>query len=212
MSVRRVLLVVAVSGAIVTSACAAESETHQDGYLGVFLEPVPEILAVHLGLTDGLGVVAGDVAAESPADKAGIMQYDVIVSLNGKDVKNSADFAAAIREAGAGAKVKLGLVSKGQKKEVEVTLGALKDSGKKDSEAGSKSGRRLLRPGHLPVPGRPDIGRMPRIEPFPEGPDMKPFVWPDGSDERLEALEDRMSQLEKQQAEILEKLDRLLAK
>jgi hypothetical protein len=216
MSRRKNLVVVVVIGvcAVFFGGAYGATEKSEEGYLGVFLQPVPQILAVHLGLGEGVGVVAGDVAAESPASKAGMAQYDVVVSLNGKEIKGQQEFSSAIRAAGGGSKVKLGLISKGQKKDLEVVLGALSEAMGK----GVSGGRRLLREGEKqdifqspgkPCPALPDIGRGPR---FPDGPDIKPFIVPEVDQERLQILEDRIQQIEKQQAEILEKLDKLLNK
>jgi membrane-associated protease RseP (regulator of RpoE activity) len=217
---RNILLAVVSVGAILAVAFASmASEKTEQGYLGVFLQPVPEILAVHLGLAEGVGVVAADVAAEGPADKAGLMQHDVIVSMGGKEVRGQREFAEAIRASGAANKVKLGLISKGQKKEVEVILGALSEAqGQQPGEP--KSGRRLLRDDEtLPdlferrSPGMPRVRPVPRFEPMPDMPeDIKPLIDPGSDLERWRLLEDRIARVEKQQIEILEKLDRLLAR
>jgi hypothetical protein len=209
MSRQSILVVVTIVGCVLAGALAyGAAEKNEEGYLGLFPESVPQILAVHLGLADGVGVVAGDVAAESPASKAGVVQYDVVVSLNGKDVKGRQEFTIAIRAAGACTKVKLGLISKGQKKELEVALGSLSEAMGK----GGFGGRRLLRDGERPGVTLPDVGRGPRFQPLPEGPDIRPFVTPEVDREQLQLLEVRIRQIEKQQAEILEKLDKLLAK
>jgi hypothetical protein len=218
MSKQSILVMVAIGVCVLAAAFAyGASDKNEEGYLGIFLQPVPQILAVHIGIAEGIGVVAADVAAESPASKAGMVQYDVVVSLNGKDVKGQQEFSSAIRAAGACNKVKLGLISKGQKKELEVLLGALSDA----MGRSGVGGRRLLRDGERPdiflSPGKPgltlpDVGRGPRFQPLPDGPDIKPFMTPEVDQERLQILEDRIQQIEKQQAEILEKLDKLLAK
>jgi hypothetical protein len=218
MSRRGIALVVALVGSISAIACVAAAVKADEGYLGLFLEPVPRILAVHLGLADGAGVVAADVAAESPADKAGLSQYDVVVSLNGKDVNGQEAFAAAIRATGAGTKVKLGLISKGQKKEVEVTLGALSDATGKGKNLPQKGGRRLMREGEQPNDlqgpgGRSGLRMVPRFEPMPGGPQERtPYIVPGGDDQRMQAMEDRIAEIERQQGEILDKLDKLLTK
>ena len=214
------LLAVAVGSlAIAGVFVSAEPQEKEEGYLGIFLGPVPEILAAHLSLAEGLGVVAVDVAAESPADKAGLKRYDVIVSLNGKEVAGQREFSDAIRQSGAESKVKLGVISKGQKKDMEVVLGALSEAVGK-LEPGT--GRRLLREGESPedffrqgprTPMLPDIGQAPRIRPMPNRPDqMKPFFGPDMDEERWQMLEERMGRIEQQQAEILEKLEKLLSR
>ena len=198
MSRRNILIVVAIVGCVLAVAFAyGASDKNEEGYLGLFLQPVPPILAVHLGLAEGAGVVAAEVAAESPASKAGMVQYDVVVSLNDKDVKGQQEFSSAIRAAGAGTKVKLGLISKGQKKELEVVLSPLSDAVGK----GGFGGRRLLRDGERPdmflAPGKPgptlpDVGRGPGFQPLPGGPDIKPLISPEVDQERLQMLEDRI--------------------
>jgi len=205
--------------AIAGTFVSAESQEKEEGYLGIFLGPVPEVLATHLDLAKGLGVLAVDVATASPAEKAGLKRYDVIVSLNGKDVTGGPEFSDAIRQSGAGTKVKLGAISKGQKKDIEVFLGALSEA---RGKLGPGTGRRLLREGENPddlfrqsrrTPILPDIGPSPRISPMPNRPDqIRPFFGPDMDAERWQMLEERMGRIEQRQAEILEKLEKLLSK
>lgn len=208
-------VLVACLGLTLTHAVYATEKT-EEGYLGVFLQPVPELLAVHLGLSSGVGVVAADVAAESPADKAGLKQHDVIVSMGDKEVTGQREFAESVRAAGAGAKIKLGLISKGQKKEIEVVLGSLSEAqGAKETK--DKPGRRLLQDDdRLLQPfgrGAPGVRPIPRIEPLPSLPeDIRPLIDPEANAEKWQALEDRIAAIEKQQAEILEKLDKLLSR
>jgi hypothetical protein len=193
---------------------ATAAEKSDEGCLGLFLEPVPQLLAVHINLADSVGVVAADVAAEGPAEKAGISQYDVIISLNGKDVKGVAEFSAAIRAAGAGTKVRLGLINKGQKKEVEVVLGSLTDAMGKGKVQSSKSGRRLLKEAERQedLLG-PNMRVAPGFEPIPGGPQgVAPFAGPGVDDDRLAALEERLARIEKQQSDIISKLDTIREK
>lgn len=208
-----VLLIVLV-GCMQAAVCgAASGDKTDEGYLGVFLEPVPEILAVHLDLDTGLGVIASDVAAESPADKAGLKQYDVILSMDGREIKGQREFAEAVRAAGAGSTAKLDIISKGQKKQVQVVLGSLSEA--QGPKKGQTQGpRRLL--------GEEESFRdllerrsvVPRVRPAPRfGPaPSTPMIDPELDFERWEILEERIAQLEKQQMEILEKLDKLLEK
>jgi Do/DeqQ family serine protease len=53
-------------------------------------DPTPD-LARALGLTANLGALVVEVAPESPAAKAGLRRGDVVVSLNGRAVRSSAD-------------------------------------------------------------------------------------------------------------------------
>ncbi|HVR73474.1 MAG TPA: PDZ domain-containing protein [Planctomycetota bacterium] len=105
-------------------AVPAEKEPeHTRGFLGIGSAEVPEILAVHLGISDGTGVVAGDVLKGSPAEKAGVERNDVIVGVDGYEVKGAEDFSRLIAEKRPGDKVKIELIHKGDRKSVEAVLG-----------------------------------------------------------------------------------------
>jgi serine protease Do len=55
-------------------------------YIGVSLYTVDQLAIAQLDLKVDKGVLITSIAAGSPADKAGLKQYDVIVSLGGTDV------------------------------------------------------------------------------------------------------------------------------
>lgn len=55
-------------------------------WLGVQFGPVPKPLATHLKLGDATGQMILNVAEGSPADVAGLQQYDVVTSMDGQSV------------------------------------------------------------------------------------------------------------------------------
>ena len=102
-----------------------EKEEHAEsrkGFLGIGPADVPAVLSSHLGLAEGVGVVAGDVWKDSPAQKAGIEARDVLTALDGKEIRGSADFLKALSARKAGDTVKIDLIHQGAKKTVDVTL------------------------------------------------------------------------------------------
>jgi membrane-associated protease RseP (regulator of RpoE activity) len=55
-----------------------------DYWLGLACSPVSQALRAQLGLAEGAGLVVQEVRPDSPAAKAGIKQYDVVVKVDGK--------------------------------------------------------------------------------------------------------------------------------
>ena len=62
---------------------------------------------------------------DGPAVKAGVQSGDVITSVNGQEIKDARELAKRISSLPPGSNVKLGIVSKGSEKTVNVTLGEL---------------------------------------------------------------------------------------
>jgi serine protease Do len=95
------------------------------GWIGVQIQPVNADIADSLGLKTAAGALVAEPQSDGPAVKAGIQSGDVIVSVNGQAVKDARDLAKRISGMAPGSKVKLGVVSKGADKTIEVTLGEL---------------------------------------------------------------------------------------
>ena len=99
-------------------------------YLGVRYVLISDDLAQqnNLPVKQGALVRRGQTSSElavipgSPADKAGIVENDIIEKVNGTDVTESNNLAKMISQLNPGDKVTLKLYSKGKEKEVTVTL------------------------------------------------------------------------------------------
>ena len=63
----------------------------QRGFLGVHIQAVTREIAETLGLEKAAGALVTQVAAESPAEKAGIEAGDVILAYDGKEVRKMRD-------------------------------------------------------------------------------------------------------------------------
>lgn len=95
------------------------------GWLGIQLAPVPAALASHLQL-DQTGVMVRNVFRDSPADKAGLERYDVIVTVDGRNVDRGIEmFSQHIHSTRPGDRLKLLLYRGGQRHEVTVPLAAV---------------------------------------------------------------------------------------
>jgi S1-C subfamily serine protease/photosystem II stability/assembly factor-like uncharacterized protein len=70
------------------------------------------------------GLKVETVIGDGPAAQAGMKDGDEVIAVDGKAVKTSQEFQAAIAEKKAGDKVKITVQRSGEKKDLEVTLGA----------------------------------------------------------------------------------------
>jgi hypothetical protein len=98
-------------------ASANDDEDLPKVWIGVRLTPVPAPLAAHIGEH---GVMIANVVKKGPADEAGLQQYDVIVGFAGRELKGPQDLTAAVAKAEPGQPVKLAIIRKGAKQEVEI--------------------------------------------------------------------------------------------
>ena len=102
----------------------ADSERKHAGFLGVGFAEVPEALADHLELDKGAGVMVGNVWKDSPAQKAGIAKNDVIVSVDGKPVRDPRELASYLETKKEGDVVKVGVIHRAKRSELEIALAA----------------------------------------------------------------------------------------
>ncbi len=101
-------------------------QTHgriQRGYLGVGAHPVrlPAALEQQIGQTIGLIVVS--IEPGSPAERGGILQGDIIVSLGGTPVRHHDDIAAHLGTEAIGVPMRLRVVRGGAVRDLSVTVG-----------------------------------------------------------------------------------------
>jgi len=80
-----------------------------------------------LKLKEERGALVADVTAAGPAEKAGIKRGDVIVSFNGKEIKDTSDLPYAVASTPVGKTVNVDVIRKGQKKSFQVKIGELKE-------------------------------------------------------------------------------------
>jgi len=92
-------------------------------YLGIGTQqvPLPDAVKARVNQDSGLLIVA--VEPQSPADKAGLMQGDTMVALNGTVTNNLEDLYAGLRKIKVGATQTLKVVRAGEVKEIAVTVG-----------------------------------------------------------------------------------------
>jgi membrane-associated protease RseP (regulator of RpoE activity) len=77
-------------------------------------------LRTQLKLPKDEGIVIDRVLPDSPAQKAGFQEHDVLVAVNGKPLAKSEDLSAAVK-ASEGKALKFSVLRGGQKMEIDVT-------------------------------------------------------------------------------------------
>ncbi len=93
------------------------------GWIGAQLQEVTADLAEGFGLTGTRGALVSEPQPGSPAAKSGIESGDVIVSVNGREVRDSREVVRTIITLRPGATATIGVIRKGEEKSFDVTLG-----------------------------------------------------------------------------------------
>jgi serine protease Do len=93
------------------------------GWLGVKIQYVTEEIAKSLGLEKATGALVLEMNKNSPAQKAGVISGDVILSFNGQEVKEMRHLPRMVAETPVGQKVEIVIWRQGQRQTVTLTLG-----------------------------------------------------------------------------------------
>ncbi|RPJ02955.1 MAG: PDZ domain-containing protein, partial [Candidatus Aminicenantes bacterium] len=93
--------------------------------VGIYARELTEGMVKQFKLKSKAGALINSVEPDSPAEKAQIKQYDVIVQVNGMPVKNSEDLRFKIADIQPGSKVDLVLVRDGKEMKVTATVDEL---------------------------------------------------------------------------------------
>ncbi len=99
-----------------------ERGTVRRGLLGVIVQPISADMARSLDLAEPRGAIVTQVTEDGPAERAGVEQGDVILSLDGKPIDSSNALRNAVARLQPGTKVKLDLVRDGAKRSLTVAL------------------------------------------------------------------------------------------
>jgi hypothetical protein len=96
--------------------------TEKGAWIGISTAPASPVLRRQLKLPEGTGLVVDFVQPKSPADEAGIKQYDLLEKLDDQLLVNSDQFAVLVRTFKPGHEVKLALFREGQRQTLNVKL------------------------------------------------------------------------------------------
>ncbi len=99
------------------------------GRIGVQIQEVTKELADAFGLPKPAGALVNSVEKGGPADKAGVESEDIILKVDGRDVRSSNELPRIITMVKPGTKVTLGVWRKGTAKDIVVTVAEIPDDG-----------------------------------------------------------------------------------
>lgn len=126
---RRVWLVVALGALLAAQGVAAQrvivtkTEVARRAWMGVYIQKLDKERRKELGVKGREGVLVIEVVPDSPADKAGLWEDDVIIRLDGEEVQEPDDLIDVVKGKKPGDKVKVEYLRQGEHRQVEVTLG-----------------------------------------------------------------------------------------
>lgn len=95
------------------------------GYLGVYLEDLTKDMKEALNLSSLEGVLINEVIKDSPADRAGIKDGDVIIEFDGKKVTDVQSFRLLVASSPPGKTLKVKLIRNGKEMSLNVKIGEM---------------------------------------------------------------------------------------
>jgi len=97
------------------------------GRIGVQIQPVTREDAEAFGLGAARGALVNGVEKDGPAAKAGVEVGDIIVKVDGRDVRNSNDLPRIITIVRPGTRVNVSVWRKGAQRDLAVTVAEMKE-------------------------------------------------------------------------------------
>ncbi len=92
------------------------------GWLGLIIQDIDENLAQSFGLSKAEGILVSEVTAGSPAEKAGLKQGDIVLSLNGVTMTDVSDLRNRVAMIPPGTPVALSIIRDGVQQQVSVVI------------------------------------------------------------------------------------------
>ncbi len=100
------------------------------GWLGVSVQDITEDIAKQLDIKTKEGALIADVFKGDPADKAGIKTGDVIIKIDGHEIKNTHELLKIVAGVEVGKDVTVRIIRNGKKKNLKVTVTERPEKGK----------------------------------------------------------------------------------
>ncbi len=134
-----------------------ESGSVTRGYLGIIIQDLTPDLAKSFGLDLHKGVLIAEVSKNSPAEKAGLKQGDVIIRFDGKPVERVGPFRNRVALNAPGSSKPITILRKGVQQTLSVTIGKLPEG---EQQASSSAPQTLEKLGLAVQTLTPDLARQ----------------------------------------------------
>ena len=133
------------------------------GWLGVEMHEVTAEKAKELKLSSERGVIIGKILSDSPAEKAGLKENDVVMEVNGQRIEGAVQFRRIIHEIPVGRSVQLTVWRDGRSQNLTATIG--KSEERRIFKRQAAPGTFAFRMPELPeMPDVPELREMPEMD------------------------------------------------
>lgn len=105
----------------------SDSGRDSQGYFGIAYQVVTEEMAKSLGYAEPRGVWVKEVVKDSPAGRAGLEPGDIILTFDGREIKEMIDLPRMTASTPVGKMVNVSIFRNGQKRSCNVKIGKLPD-------------------------------------------------------------------------------------
>ncbi len=102
----------------------AQTEEELEAYLGVYVSTIHPATAAQLDIDPDVGLVVERIDADSPADKAGIQEYDILLKFDDQILVGTKQIGVLVRSKNPEESVVVTLLRKGQSQEANIILGS----------------------------------------------------------------------------------------
>ncbi|MFN0158438.1 MAG: PDZ domain-containing protein [Bacteroidota bacterium] len=126
-----IVLATVFSGSIMPSFTAqpddgriSRARSKDRGWLGVSIQDMTPRLARSMDSKTNEGALVTEVLNDTPADKAGLREEDIIVEFDGKTISDADDLTDAVRRTKPGASVNIAVVRTNQRTTMQAVLGS----------------------------------------------------------------------------------------
>lgn len=189
---------------------AEQAAIHTVAYLGLDTKRLDRDTAKLLGVTPGLGLMASEVLAQSPANAAGLQANDVILKLDDQLLVNPEQLAALVQSREAGETVTLHVMREGEPMTLKAKLGSTTAPPAHDDGHGEVPPADPFAGGRFD-PGV-DIGLGLRLigpQPMPDlRVDREQLLVPDDVRNQIEQMRQRMQQQMQERQALIEQMMR----